>query len=123
MANLISLGEAFAAERQKTAAGVSVVYHQGAGEVSLTAVPGSSEHEQVDYDGTAVVSQSVDFLIDPADLVIATVNIKPKNGDTIVSSHTGSEKTYEVSSEFGVHHYEPSGTHGSRWRIHTKQVS
>jgi len=106
-------------ERIRSVAGKTVTYMRGANSVTLTAVVGQSPHEQLDNTGMPVTAQSRDYLFEASDLVLASVEVLPQQGDQI----TDNGSTYavrSVGSEAAWHYSDRART---TIRVHTVEVS
>lgn len=99
-------------------AGVAVTYTRGASVVALTATPGRTQFELDNGDGVILNIESRDYLIDPADLVIAGTASAPASGDRI----TEGDRVYEVMPFGREPAWRWSDTHRTRYRVHTKQI-
>lgn len=89
----------------RTAHGREVTFNYGTGSKTLIAVKSRPNAQAVSSDGETIIeSNSYDFLIDPADLVIDGVFIKPSEG-------------FEITEQDGTKHRLIPGDSGNLvWR-------
>lgn len=89
-----------------------MTYARGGTEVSVTATVGRTEFEEYAADGTAVRSESRDYIIRVVDLGDnIEQDFKPERGDVILETVNGTDLTAEVMSI-------ASGT--EPWRFHDR---
>jgi ureidoglycolate hydrolase len=62
-------------------AGQTVTYARGAASASLTAVPGQSDFETIDQDGTSHTARQVDWLITASALILSGAQTEPAAGE------------------------------------------
>jgi hypothetical protein len=66
------------------AAGETVTYKRGSSTVSITAVVGQSQFDEVSTTGEIrPLSKTVDFLVKPSALVLNSATVLPQRGDQI----------------------------------------
>lgn len=123
MANLLQTGSSWLADQMKSHASVDVTYVRGAWQIPVKATIGKTEFELEDGSGAVVRIQSRDYLIQAADLVIASSTTLPLAGDRIREVREGTTIEYEVLAPGDEPHYRYSDPFGKLLRIHTKLVS
>jgi len=100
-------------------AGISVTYHRGPDQVSVTAVPGQQRREiNADFD-QRLEAKRKDFLIDAADLILNSVVVTPARGDRIKQIDGSTTYVYEVRPDGTDPAWRWSDRHFRRRRIHT----
>jgi len=100
----------------------SVTYIRSAERVSIPAVFGMSETEDLG-DGVIVQTRSRDFLIDRADLVIAGQRTEPQEGDRIEWFNRRDSMTYKFDvMAVGDESFAVGDAYVTGWRIHTRLV-
>jgi hypothetical protein len=120
MTDLLQTGAAFLAAKLKSDASHEVTYARGAASVAVYATVGTSEHQNTDDDGVTEIVVTRDYLVTPADLVIAGSAVEPRPGDRITETIAGASETFEVMR---------TGTQpcfvrtGNQWRIFTKRIT
>ena len=123
MANPFENAANAAAKATKAIFGSTVTYSRGSGSVTLTARAASTRATVADEQGFEFGTVIRDWIIDVADLVIATVAITPRRGDTIAVTAAGKIYTYEVLPVGGEETHRFTDSSSNRWRIHTKLKS
>jgi len=104
-------------------AAVSVTYRRGSDETAgITAIVGRTEFEATDDEGGVLRSQSRDYLIAPADLVIDGSQTLPNVGDKILETVGSETHLYEVLTLGVEGHWRWSDPFRTLMRIHTRQV-
>jgi len=105
----------------KAAAGETVTYRRGVLFVEITAVPGRKRQSVVTDESAIMTADQLDFLVEPADLVLDGEQTLPRRGDQIV--RTVGTKTYtyavRVDGSLDAHDTDPLTT---ALRIRTKLV-
>jgi hypothetical protein len=123
MPDMLQSGTAWLKATMKASASQAIVYsRQGTGSVAIAqAVLGRTGFRTDDRQQgrSRLVYADADFLIDPADLVIAGVPITPKKGDRI--AWNGS--TYEVQPYNGEPEERWDTAYKNWFRVHAKFVS
>lgn len=99
----------------------TVTYQRGGDEIELSATIGQTTFEQVDDHGITR-TQSRDFLVRAADLVLGSAAVLPISGDRIVETDGAQTYTYEVMAPGGEPPYRYSDSFRNTLRIHTKMV-
>ncbi|HOA75214.1 MAG TPA: hypothetical protein PL151_09530 [Phycisphaerae bacterium] len=101
----------------------TVLYQRGTDTVELAATIGRTAFEQADEFGVIHRTESRDFLVRTADLMLATVQTLPKAGDRI--SETAGDQTfvYEVMAPGNEPPWRYSDPYRRTLRIHTKHVA
>lgn len=109
------------AGKLKSKAGESVTYTRGGSSASVTAIIGfrSSREEQQGDARFIPAGEPMDFLIDPADLIIAGSTVKPARGDLI----TWEGRTYDVQPWDNEPESRASDPFEHLTRIHTLRRS
>lgn len=101
----------------------SVTYRRGAQSVEdLPATIGKTTFELDDGDGAVIRSESRDYLVLAADLVLGGAQILPQRGDSIVETLGGKQLVYEVLAPGNEPIWRWSDPYHQTLRIHTKQV-
>jgi hypothetical protein len=124
MSNLLQSGSAWLAAQQKTNASTLVTYQRGgaAGQtVQVSVAIGRTEQETVSNEGAIVETQTKDFLIVAADLVLSSIAVQPKAGDQIVWTDGSVYEVMDMGA--GIGPWRWSDDYRIRYRIHTKQVN
>lgn len=83
-------------------AGETVTYRRGADSIEITAIPGKANDTQLIDDGLSMSVDELLWKVRPEDLVIASVSIRPQDGDRIERSVGGSTHVYAVRTESGL---------------------
>lgn len=104
-------------------AGETVTYTRGANSVTLSASLGNSRIEIMESSGAVTVVDSRDFLIAVEDLVLNSVAVTPRTGDTITETCGGITYVYRVLDLPTDQCYRFSDVGRTQFRIHTKLVS
>ncbi|MFI4876623.1 MAG: hypothetical protein ACIALR_14835 [Blastopirellula sp. JB062] len=125
MGNLLKGATAWLSKTIRQAAPTPVRYVRGSTTLEIAdAVRGSSDFEAIDGDGYSQNSRSIDWLIDPAQLVIDGVPIKPRKSDKIHELNDAGDvvATYVVAGSPGVPEVEAGGQLADLIRIHTTRI-
>lgn len=124
MADLIKSGAAWLAGKLQSHAGQAVTYSRSGASVEVTATVGNTEFETTDAEGFFTRSQSRDFIIEAADLILSGSTVLPERGDVITEVVDGTTHTYEVLP-FGAdgETFRFSDPHRTILRVHTKHKS
>lgn len=107
------------------AAPVYIVYRTGSDSLAITATKGGSEFQSETEDNYASEDHTIDFLINPADLVAASTSFKPKAGheiDELDGEGGNVVATYRITALPGVPPWAWSGQSRAMMRIHTRQL-
>lgn len=123
MANLLEQGMAFLHTQRDAHMATAVVYARGAEEVTLNATIGQTEFEEQDRDGFVQRTQSRDFIVLAADLIIDSVVVTPEKGDLIRETTGSTVRTFEVLPFGDSPLWRWSDPHRTAIRVHTKHVS
>ena len=100
-----------------------VVYRRGGDSVTVKATMGETTSESVNEFGIQIKVRMNDFLIPVDDLILSSVNVRPRMGDTIERTVNGRTVTYEVLKEADEREHRESDRFGELFRIHTKEIS
>lgn len=107
--------------------GVTITYTRGADSVSLTAVPGRTPVELLEGDDVVEQLRYTDWLIDPAELLLAGSQVEPRRNDQITVADTDSDmngnlfRCTELPIDRQVWRY--SEEHARAWiRVHSLLV-
>jgi hypothetical protein len=101
----------------------AVTYCRGEESVEVAATVGRTVFETADAYGVVEHSESRDFLILAADLVLNRSATLPERGDHIRETQDGKTFVYEVMAPGKEPHYRFSDVYRRTLRIHTKQVA
>ncbi|MCO6455476.1 MAG: hypothetical protein J5I93_09280 [Pirellulaceae bacterium] len=123
MADLLDKGSAWLEGQRKKHATREVTYRRGVESVVVKATIGRTLLEQDDGAGVIVRLQVRDYLIDTADLVLASEPTLPAKGDRIEEIDAGQKHTYEVLPLGGEQHWRYSDPYRRTLRIHTKLIA
>lgn len=104
-------------------AGETVTYTRGVHSVELSATLGNSRIEILEASGSVTVVDARDFLIAVEDLVLNSVAVTPRPGDTIAEECGGITYTYRVLDLPTDQCYRFSDSGRTQFRIHAKLVS
>lgn len=99
-----------------------VVYRRGEVWVEVPASIGKTTFELDDGSGAMIRSESRDYLILAAELVLAGTQTLPDRGDRIIEAAGGQEFVYEVMAPGDEPHWRYSDLYRKTLRIHTRQV-
>ena len=123
MSDLLDQGSAWLEGQRKKHATREVTYRRGVDAVVVKATIGRTLFEQDDGAGVTVCMQVRDYLIDTADLVLASEPTLPAKGDRIEEIDAGQKHTYEVLPLGGEQHWRYSDPYRRTLRIHTKLIA
>lgn len=122
MPDLLEAGSNWLEDQRHAHLTRTVVYQRGGESVELAATVGRTVFEQADEYGVVHRTESRDFLVRAADLVLAGSRTLPKVGDEIRETAGDQTLVYEVMA-FGN---QPPFRYGDPYRrtlrIHTKHV-
>lgn len=122
MANLLQRGSDWLQQmRHKHAVGL-ITYQRGGDSVELEATVGRTVFEVDDGTGLIVKTESRDYLIRAADLVLAGSVAVPQRGDRIREVAGDQVLIYEVLSPGNEPEWRWSDPYRKTLRVHTKQV-
>jgi hypothetical protein len=100
-----------------------VTYCRGEQSVEVQATLGRTVFEIADAYGVVEQSESRDFLIPAADLVLGGAVTLPERGDRVRETQDGKTLVYEVMAPGKEPHYRFSDVYRRTLRIHTRQVA
>lgn len=120
MTNLLKRASDWLQSQQKQFAAETVVYRRGSASVTLAATIGRTERDVEDLSGMVVRSESRDYLIHAADLVLDGAATLPERGDEIVETTEAGELVYVVLPVDGREVWRYSDPFRTRLRIHTQ---
>jgi len=100
----------------------TVTYLRGNDSVNVAATIGRTEFEQADEYGVVHRTESRDFLITAADLVLADKPVLPQAGDRIRETAGEQVFVYEIMAPGGEPPFRYSDPYRRALRIHTKFV-
>ena len=100
-----------------------VTYCRGEQSVEVQATAGRTVFQVADAYGVVEQSESRDFLVTAADLVLDGQAVLPGRGDRIRETQDGKVFVYEVLAPGKEPHYRFSDVYRRTLRIHTKQVA
>ncbi|RIK82065.1 MAG: hypothetical protein DCC67_07565 [Planctomycetota bacterium] len=101
----------------------TVTYQRGGQSVELAATIGRTEFEQADHFGVIHRTQSRDFLVRAADLVLGGQPALPVAGDRIREGDGDKTFVYEVMAPGSEPPFRYSDPYRRTLRIHTKHVA
>ncbi|MBI3866814.1 MAG: hypothetical protein HY290_33460 [Planctomycetia bacterium] len=122
MSDLLQSGLAWLAQKLKQHASRQVTYERGVNSVVLLATPAKTQFEQSDTSGLKVDSEIRDFLIAPADLVLAGEMVLPERGDLIRESDGSTLHLFEVVPVGGEPPYRYTDPYRNLFRIHVREI-
>lgn len=122
MADLLERGSNWLEDQRTLHATRTVTYQRGAETVDLPASIGRTEFEADDGFGVIEKTESRDFLVLAADLVLAGATVLPERGDRIRETQGGATFVHEVLAPGSVPHWRYSDPYRRTLRIHTKLV-
>lgn len=123
MADLLEQGTAWLEGMRHRHMTRPVVYQRGAQSVEVQATVGRTVFEAADAYGVVERTESRDFLILTADLVLDGQVVLPERGDRIRETQDGKVYVYEVMAPGKEPCYRFSDVYRQTLRIHTKQVA
>ena len=122
MADLLRQGSAWLDGQRHMHLTQTVLYQRGAESIELSATIGRTEFEQADEYGVLHRTESRDYIIRAADLVLAGETVLPKAGDQIRETDGALTHVYEVMAPGGEPPWRYSDPYRVALRIHTKHV-
>jgi len=120
--DLLELGAAWLEDQRTRHLSRMVAYLRGNDSVNVAATIGRTEFEQADEYGVVHRTESRDFLITAADLVLADKPVLPQAGDRIRETDGDQIFLYEVMAPGGEPPWRYSDPYRRTLRIHTKHV-
>lgn len=119
MTDLLKRAESALARIHKASASQEVTYQRGGASVSLQATMGATQMAQYDQGGVVIAFDSIDFLVQAADLVLNGGQVEPRRGDEILWRGN----VYRVvADQQGDRPFRESGAEGTVLRIMTKRA-
>ena len=100
-----------------------VTYQRGVESVAVQATVGRTVFELADAYGVVERTESRDFLVLAADLVLGGAAVLPERGDRIRETDGAKVYVYEVMAPGKEPHYRFSDVYRRTLRIHTRQVA
>jgi len=123
MADLLEWGSAWLDGQRKAHLSRPVVYERGAESVQVQATIGRTVFEAADAYGVVERTESRDFLILAADLVLGSQEVLPERGDRIREAQGQKTYVYEVLAPGKEPPWRWSDDYRQTLRIHTKHVA
>jgi hypothetical protein len=123
MPNLLQRGSDWLADQFKLHATVDVVYEQAAEQVAVKATIGRTVFELDNGHGVLERTESRDFLILGADLVLGGSPALPQRGDRVRETQGVKVYVYEVMAPGREPAWRWSDPYRKLLRIHTKQIA
>lgn len=96
MASAVETAISGAFNATRAAAGKAVTVHRSLSSVSVTAVPGHTEHEIADALGALTIVETSDWLFLASDLVLDGAVVEPQAGDRIEVNLGGTTVFFEA---------------------------
>ena len=122
MTDLLERGVAWLDDQRKRHLARTITYLRGADQVEVDATIGRTAFEQADEYGVIHRTESRDYLVSAADLVLDGVVERPKAGDRVRETADEQLLIYEVLAPGGEPPWRWSDRHRRTLRIHTKYV-
>ena len=122
MADLLEQSSNWLQDQRHQHATQTVTYQRGADSVTLAASIGRTIFEIDNGFGVVERTESRDFLVLAADLVLAGSPVLPERGDRIRETQGTTTYVYEVMAPGKEPHYRFSDPYRKTLRIHTKHV-
>jgi hypothetical protein len=119
VADLLNDAVQWIAERLHAYASRQVTYSRGTESVTLSATAGKTLFEVDRGGGVVEHSESRDFLVRAAELILSGAPVLPQRGDRIADAG----QVYEVMAPGNEPHYRFADPYRTMLRIHTRQVS
>jgi len=123
VADLLEQASAWLDGKRKAHLSRPVMYCRGEQSVEVRATIGRTVFETADAYGVVEHSESRDFLILAADLVLDGQAVLPERGDRIRETQDGKVYVYEVMAPGKEPEWRWSDGYRRTLRIHTKQVA
>jgi len=120
--NLLAQGMAFLHAQRAAHMSTDVVYVRGVDEITISAMLGQTEFEEIDSDGMVHRVTSRDFVVTAADLDLPDGDNVPRRGDQIRETAGAEVRTFEVLPFGDNPLWRWSDAHRVAMRIHTKHV-
>jgi hypothetical protein len=119
---MLQAGLTWLADQLKQQASRSVTYGRGADSVVVQATPGKTQFEQADAHGLKTISETRDYLIQAADLVIGGIPILPERGDQIRDTYGETVHVFEVTPVGNEPPYRFADPYRTVLRIHVREI-
>ena len=123
MADLLAKGAAWLEQQRNTHYASPVTYQRGTATVELNATIGRTAFQQADEYGVVHHTESRDFLVLTAALVLGGSPALPQAGDRILEADGTKTLVYEVMAPNGEPPWRYSDPYRTTLRIHTKHVA
>ena len=123
MADMLEQGASWLDDQRHQHMTRSVSYARGASTVEVQATIGRTVFEQADEFGIVTKTESRDYLIRTADLVLDGLATLPKRGDLIRETDGTTTFVYEVLSPGDEPVFRYSDPYRKALRIHTKHIA
>ena len=123
MTDLLEQGASWLDDQRHRHMTRSVSYARGASTVIVQATIGRTVFEQADEYGVVTKTESLDYLIRTADLVLDGQVTLPKHGDQIRETDGETTFVYEVLSPGDEPIFRYSDPYRKALRIHTKHIA
>jgi len=120
--DLIADGASWLAGVQKDELATTVTYVNSDGSVDVDATRGSSEFDVEDRSGIFTKTESRDFIVHTADLMIGGSEVEPKRGDKVQETGGDTVYIYQVMSPSGGPVWRWWDRDRTRRRIHAKLI-
>ena len=122
MGDLLDTGSAFLDRARGQWASRTVVYARGGDSVELGATVGRTQWEQTDQFGEIERSETRDFLVTAADLVLGGLAILPERGDRITEIADAGTRVHQVLAPGSGPPWQWADPYRRTLRIHTREV-
>ena len=122
MADLLEWASNWLEERRTQHTTRTVTYKRGPDSVAVAASIGRTEFEVDDGFGVLQKTESRDFLVLTADLILAGTTVLPERGDRIEETLGATTHVYEVMAPGNGPPWRYSDPYRKTLRIHTKLV-
>ncbi len=122
MVDLLEQGSNWLQAQRHLHASRTVTYQRGAETVDLQATIGKTVFEIDNGYGISEKTESRDFLIRTADLMLTGQQVLPQRGDRIRETQGATTFVYEVMAPGKEPHYRYSDPYRQTLRIHTKHI-
>jgi hypothetical protein len=123
MADMLEQGASWLDDQRHQHMTLSVSYVRGASTVEVQATIGRTVFEKADEYGIVTKTESRDYLIRTADLVLDGQPTLPKRGDQIRETEGTTTFVYEVLSPGDEPVFRYSDPYRKTLRIHTKHIA
>jgi hypothetical protein len=120
--DMMAAGAEMVRDKMKAHASTPAIYRRADLRITVDATPGKTDMETADAAGGIVSATVPDFLIDPAQVLIAGRPVEPEPGDTLTIIRAGKTCVYKVLPR-GETCFEWCDPSHKQMRVHTKLVS